>query len=60
MPERKRPQRRFRAPVPPRAADGEAVEASLAFLDDPDAFLRRFVLSLALEPPPSLRRLRRR
>jgi hypothetical protein len=40
--------------------DREILDGPLGFLGDPEAFLPRFVLSLALAPPPSLRRLRRR
>jgi hypothetical protein len=62
------PPRRRRA-APPRSSgasgaappiDAEILDGPLAFLGDPEAFLPRFVLSLALAPPPSLRRLRRR
>ncbi|HZS40054.1 MAG TPA: hypothetical protein VFF06_24660 [Polyangia bacterium] len=53
-----------RAPQQQRGAappiDSQILDGPLAFLGDPDAFLPRFVLSLALAPPPSLRRLRRR
>lgn len=41
---------------PPLVDDDEP--APLPFLADRDAFLRRFLMSIALEPPPSLRRLR--
>ncbi len=34
----------------------DALDGPLAFLGDPDAFLPRFVLSLALQPPRGLRR----
>jgi len=40
--------------------DRDVLDGPLGFLGDPDAFLPRFVLSLALAPPPSLRRARRR
>jgi hypothetical protein len=49
MPEPKRPG----APAP---AEPTGAAQPLAFLADRDAFFRRFVLSLILQPPPSLRR----
>jgi hypothetical protein len=46
---------------PPLASEaGEAALPGLAFLADPDTFVRRFVLSQVLAPPPSARRFRRR
>jgi len=34
----------------------DALPPALAFLGDRDAFVRRYVLSLVLQPPPSRRR----
>jgi len=40
--------------------DGNEGARPLAFLSDRDAFMRRFLLSLALAPPPSVARWRRK
>ncbi len=57
------PRRRPPFRRPPRASaqpfdrdDATGALGPLAFLGDPDQFLPRFILSLALQPPRSLRR----
>jgi hypothetical protein len=60
-PRRAAPRFAPRAYVRPRAAidssdvDG-ALDGPFAFLGDPEQFLPRFILSLALQPPRALRR----
>lgn len=41
----------------PDRGDDDSLPPALAFLADREAFLRRYVLSLVLAPPPSRRRM---
>ena len=41
--------------MPDDPRDDDELPAPLAFLGDADAFVRRYVLSLVLQPPPSRR-----